>query len=102
MGLDDLIGTESLGIQWHHYVPQFQPPALTLRSFVMAQTTLTPAETCMIPFSDPGGSTMDQELPASFQRDPRQPPSVKILDRNRPASCDGTGYLLGCSCRFLL
>lgn len=43
-----------------HYPPQLQPPVLTFRSFVMAQTTLTPAETCRIPFSDPGGSTMDQ------------------------------------------
>lgn len=97
-----LTGTESLGIKWHHYPPQLQPPTLTLRSFVMAQTTLTPAETCMIPFSDPGGSTMDQELPASPQRNPRQPPSAKILDRKYPASCYGAGYLLGYSCRFLL
>lgn len=84
MGLDDLTGTESLGIKWHHYVPQFQPPALTLRSFVMAQTTLTPAETCMIPFSDPGGSTMDQELPAGSQRDPRQPRQPRFWTGSAP------------------
>lgn len=41
---------------------------LTFRSLVTAQTTQMPTETCMIPFSAVGGSTMAQELPAQTPR----------------------------------
>lgn len=55
-------------------------PRLTFRSLVTAQTTATPTATCMIPFSDVGGSTTDQELPTRPQkkvRAPRQPARLR-------------------------
>jgi hypothetical protein len=65
-------------------------PHLTFRSLVTAQTTLMPAETCMIPFSDPGGSTIDQELPSS----PRETPGVFVSqDTKGKAPIPGPGGL---------
>lgn len=65
-------------------------PCLTFRSLVTAQTTATPTETCMIPFSDVGGSTTDQELPTRPQKkaraapiSARSPPSARAAPRQR-------------------
>lgn len=65
-------------------------PRLTFRSLVTAQTTATPTETCMIPFSDVGGSTTDQELPTRPQKKARAapisvrgPPSARAAPHQR-------------------
>lgn len=59
--------------------PQTQPqgPCLTFRSLVTAQTTQTPVETCRIPFSDVGGSTVDQELPTRPQEEVQAAPITR-------------------------
>lgn len=74
-------------------------PRLTFRSLVTAQTTATPTETCMIPFSDVGGSTTDQELPTRPQKKARAarisargPPSARAAPHQRarpPISAGG-------------
>lgn len=61
--------------------PTPQRPLLTFRSLVMAQTTPTPTETCMIPFSDVGGSTSDQELPTRPQKTAQAAPSASVPGR---------------------
>lgn len=68
-------------------------PRLTFRSLVTAQTTATPTETCMIPFSDVGGSTTDQELPTRPQKKARAAPHQRarppISARGPPISVGG-------------